>query len=193
MQWAYYIALGGNGFPSTSSAFDPTLYRNITPIANGTTQIVDVPYTTDALGNATFYNKASEPLANFFIDHRGYFYPPQTGNYIFDYNYIDDAAFLWVGAVAYSGWNSTNRNLYGNWQNFGLPVSVYLVKNTLVPIRVAMGQGAGGGGLNLDIYAPDGETVITSNTSSNVGTASPYFVAFSCDGSAPAYPPWGSE
>ena len=189
LQWAYYTALNGNGYPSDSSSFDPTLYEIDAPVINGTTRIISIPLTSDASGSTLFYGKGPEPLASFFVDHRGYFYPPQTGNYTFDYSYVDDAAYLWVGDLAYSGWNNTNYNEYGSWGTAAPSVQIFLTKDEYVPIRLAYGQGGGAGGLTVDIYAPDGETVISSTSD----TASPYFVAFSCDGTAPKYPAWGAE
>lgn len=138
-----------------------------------------------------FYGKGPEPESSFFVNHRGYFYVPQSGSYTITYDFVDDAAFTWVGALAYSGWNNNNSDLYANWGSAANPtVMVSLTKGEYVPIRVAMGQGGGAGGLGMDIYAPDGEKVMSDL---NGLTASPYFVSFSCDGTAPAYPAWGQE
>lgn len=189
LQWAYYAALGGNGYPSNSLDFDPTLYKNQTPIANGTTQLVSIA-PTGGSGTGIFYGQGPFPEYSFFVDHRGYFWPPQTGNYTVTFDYTDDAGFLWVGPVAYSGWNNTNWDEYDNWSSAPTSAQISLTKGQYVPIRFAMGQGGGGGGWTVSMYAPDGETVMSS-TSSFIG--SPYMVSFSCDGTAPAYPPFGAE
>lgn len=110
----------------------------------------------------------------------GYFYATYDGVYRFSLLNVDDAAMLWLGANAVSGWNASNSNLsvtfdYDRYAGGIGSVSVYINGGTYLPVRVAWWQGGGPGSLSWTITHPNGAVVVDSNT------ASPLLLRYSCD------------
>lgn len=155
--------------------------------------------TTNVIGGISFHDPADKsiygspplPELNFVLNHRGYIYARQTGNYTFTVNKVDDAAFIWVGGAAYAGWTAANANLkvlYDNGPSQG-SYTVNLREGIYYPFRIFYGQGPNIAEFDVTVRAPDGTTFLSSNT-----TRSPYLVRFACDGlSAPFFHPFGSE
>lgn len=155
--------------------------------------------TTNVIGGISFHDSADKsiygspplPESNFVLDHRGYIYARQTGTYTFTVNEVDDAAFIWVGGAAYSGWTAANANLkvlYDNGPKQG-SYTVSLREGIYYPFRIFYGQGPNIAEFDVTVKAPDGTTFLSSNT-----TGSPYLVRFACDGfSTPLFDPFGFE
>lgn len=163
----------------------------MTPTITGTTQLIYIPV-SDGSGTALFYGKGPESLSNYVVDYKGYLYAPQTGNYSFFFDYVDDLAFIYLGPAAYTGWNLTNYNYTAYWgtTNPGT-FTASLVQGQYMALHVPYGQGDNAGGFGFDIVGPDGSYVMTAMSGL---VASPYVVWHSCDNTtAPAFPVWGSE
>lgn len=114
LQWAYYTAVSTSGSspynPNNNDIFDPSLYKNVTPTIIGTTQLISIAYTSSGSGTGLFYGEGPESLGSYVVDHKGYFYVPQTGNYTMFFDYVDDEGYIYTGATAYSGWDLSNYN-----------------------------------------------------------------------------------
>ena len=87
--------------------------------------------------------------------YTGYFIPKETATYTF-YTTSDDASHLWVGAVAESGWTTTNAvvnngGLHG-WR--GASGSIALTAGVYYPIRIVAGNNGGPGGITVQYSTP---------------------------------------
>jgi GLEYA domain len=124
------------------------------------------------------------------VNHRGFLFAPQSGTYTFQFGLTDDIALLWVGLVAYSGWNRTNAAMVAVNSVPGATVAVPLIAGTYTPIRVVYGNAPGFASFVFSITAPNGTVLLSSEN--NPGST--FVFQFSCDGtSAPPFPPFGSE
>lgn len=131
---------------------------------------------------------------NITINNRGYLYAKESGNYTFSAPSVDDIFLLWLGPDAYNNYTRRNANLVQNYINpaagsSATTYSIYLQKGTYTPIRFIYANAEAGGNYALTLTAPDGSVIISSNTEQT----SPYLVQFSCDGSAPRFPPFGDD
>ncbi|KAJ4859343.1 GLEYA domain-containing protein [Trichoderma breve] len=80
---------------------------------------------TNVIGGISFQDSApksvygSPPLSesDFALNHRGYIYARQTGTYTFTLNLVDDAAYIWIGPEACSGWTGDNADLKAVYNN----------------------------------------------------------------------------
>lgn len=154
---------------------------------------------TNVIGGISFQDSADKsvygspplPESNFVLNHRGYIYARQTGPYTFTLNKVDDAAFIWVGPAAYSGWTAANANakaIYDNGPAQGT-YTINLREGRYYPFRIFYGQGPRIAEFDINVRAPDGTTFLSSNT-----TGSPYLVRFACDRiTAPRFDPFGFE
>ncbi|GAM86230.1 hypothetical protein ANO11243_042420 [Dothideomycetidae sp. 11243] len=123
------------------------------------------------------------------VNHKFYFHAPYSGTYGLYFPAPDDRAFLWVGSTAYSGWTEDNVVTSATYGTGKQMFMFSAVAGSYTPIRVNWGNRNDAGHFDLAIYAPDGSTLLSSNTpySSTV-------VQYSCDGvTAPPFPAWGSE
>lgn len=158
------------------------------PQATGTTTYV---YESGSGQNISIYGSSGEYDSTYIaLDHRGYIYAEQSGNYTFSSTYVDDMLLFWAGPIAYSGWNGDN---YDAWQYFPVTASatytMELLSGQYFPIRLLYVNAETNSDLSITITAPDGTEIISSNS-----TGSPYIVQSSCDTtSAPPYPPFGQE
>lgn len=128
---------------------------------------------------------------NFFVlNHRGYIYAQQTGNYTFNVGDVDDSVYIWVGSLAYSGWTGANANLFvtiGETKTGSLTIS--LNEGQYYALRIVFAQAQGPATFTVEVTAPDGSVFLSDSS-----TASPYLVQYSCDGTtAPQYAPFGQE
>lgn len=85
------------------------------------------------------------------VEWKGYFKPNFTGTHTFYIN-SDDAAYLWIGDEAVTGFTTgnalvNNGGLHGTYE---VSATIYLVKDLYVPIRIQFGEN--GGGAVCEVY-----------------------------------------
>lgn len=128
------------------------------------------------------------------VNHRGYVYAKEDGDYTFTIVQTDDISLLWVGPNAYRRFTGANANVVQSFvaRGTGVP-KVYKVTfqaGKYYPIRVLYGNGGGAGNLGMTLIGPDGTVIIGDDALAE----SPYLVQFSCDGvTAPKFPAFGKE
>lgn len=189
LQYAYYPNQSGNNVDDVYSNFDPVIYKTIVPYFNSTTTMVGGITNSCTNGNITIYDSPRLSCNEFVLDHRGYLFAEEAGNYTINVGRPDDAVLVWVGADAYSGWTRPNANLYEYYNETAGSYSAVLQKGDYYPFRVMFVNAELEEAFSFDVTAPDGSIILGSNTA-----ASPYFVQQSCDGTtAPAFPAWGHE
>ncbi|KAL7912505.1 GLEYA domain-containing protein [Trichoderma velutinum] len=186
IEFAYYNRSVGGEFAN----WRPEEYKTIQP---------DYQNVTNVIGGISFQDSApksvygSPPLSesDFVLNHRGYIYARETGTYTFTLNLVDDAAYIWVGPEAYSGWTGANADakaVYSDGPATGT-YTVNLREGRYYPFRIVYGQGPRIAEFDIKVTAPDGSTFLSSSTS-----GSPYLVRFSCDRStAPRFSSFGFE
>ena len=144
----------------------------------------------------TVYGQQNVDGTNLVLDHTFYLFAGRgTGYYSFQIPYTDDAAFIWFGQKALSGWSRNNADITQFWPNQN-PVSLafYLNLGTYMPVRVMWGNGGGPGAFQLNIYGPDGSIMLASTAGANAGYLSPDIVSSPCNASLGApFPAWGAE
>jgi len=191
LAFAFYDNPYYNG-DDTYSNFDPTYFKNANPKYGGVTTTLGF---TSPGGEGSIYNSPPVDESYLTINHRGYVFAQETGLYTFSTPRSDDITIVWIGSIAYSGWNRQNANIvqpYVSDSNGGAtPVSysVLLTQGQYYALRIVFGNAQENAAFALTITAPDGSLIIGEDT-----TASPYLVQYSCDlTSAPIYPAFGQE
>jgi len=101
---------------------------------------------------------ARHTIHYFTVKHIGYFYPNETGTWQFSLN-SDDSSLMWLGDKAINNYNMNNltvdaRYLHGMRTGVG---SMYLMKETLYPIRIYFGENGGGNDFIFGFKAPSGK------------------------------------
>lgn len=190
LQYAYMTVPVQPSSSSTniySGAYDPAAFKSqLSSATNGTTPEILSFATNVDYTYINVYGKSVQ-AQYFLLNHRGYFFAPQTGAYTFTFPMCDDKCFLWVGPDAYAGYDAANADDYVDYRNLSTnTVTKSLTQNTFTPFRLWYTQGNGPANISFTITAPDGTPV------AQPGDAGTYFVQ-SCGSSAPAYPAWGSE
>lgn len=118
--------------------------------------------------------------SNITINHRGYLYAKETGNYTFSAPNVDDIVLLWVGQNAYNNYTRDDATIDQDYIAKDQPAKTYTVDLTQVtytPIRLMFANAQGKGNYDFSIEAPDGSYIISPNTTES----SPYLVQYSCD------------
>ena len=166
--------------------FLPTTFKTVTPEHSGMAPAVGI---ADDKKPIYGYTKQADFVA---VDHRGYIFAQQTGDYTFTFPTSDEITLLWVGPNAYSGWTRENANVAQTWDGTGTNTKTYsasFVKGKYYPIRILWANSMGPGSFKTSLTAPDGSTILGPEVAS-----SPVLVQFSCDSTtAPPFPAWGSE
>lgn len=117
-----------------------------------------------------------------------------AGTYTFTLSNPDDIVFLYLGETAKHGWNRGNAAAAASWNSDtrfrSTATATYTLKaGEYLPYRIFFGQMGGPVKFSFSIKAPDGTTILDSNTSE-----SDFIVQYSCDGTtAPAFPAFGKE
>ncbi|KAF3941522.1 hypothetical protein ABW19_dt0202094 [Dactylella cylindrospora] len=183
------------------SSFDPTYFKAKTPhpdvaTGSGATNIIGGIVSQPPAGiedAQSIYGKPARVLTYVSVNHRGYIFARQSGQYTFSAPAVDDITFLWTGEKAVKGWTRTNADIIQPYVGAGAPdvktFSVNLVVGQYFPFRVMWANGQGWAKFDFQIKAPNGEIIIGAKTG-----PSPYLVQYSCDGkSAPRFPNFGQE
>ncbi|KAH0336202.1 glycoside hydrolase, partial [Aureobasidium melanogenum] len=192
LQFAYYPGLASTqwDYHSANYGLDAENYKTVTPNYTGVTNAIGGFAWNTYHQSSTIYG-SSRPFDHekMVLNHRGYFFAPTSGDYTFSIPTVDDAAFFWLGDVAYSGFNEFNYLLLDNQADGTQNATVTLTAGSYYPIRLIYGNVGGGPG-SLYFQITQGSKVAVDWSS----TVSPYFVQYSCDGTtAPAYPAFGQE
>ncbi|KAL7929703.1 GLEYA domain-containing protein [Trichoderma chlorosporum] len=186
IEFAYYNRTVGGDF----SDFHPEEYKTIQPEYQNVTNIIGGISFQDSAPKSV-YGSPPLPESDFVLNHRGYIYARETGTYTFSLNLVDDAAFIWVGPKAYSGWTAANADaqaVYNDGPASGT-FTINLQEGRYYAFRIFYGQGPRIAEFDITVTAPDGTTFLSSDTS-----GSPYLVRFSCDRSAaPRFSSFGFE
>ncbi|MCJ1290265.1 hypothetical protein MMC34_001801 [Xylographa carneopallida] len=192
-EYAVYPSTNADGTPITIdttdgywSNFDPTVFKSRTPQASGKATTVGL---SDC--NTIYGTRPADP-SHVAIDHRGYLFAQQDGNYTFSIPSVDDIILLWLGSLAYAGWTRPNANLVQTYPSRQQPLSwtIKLSAGRYYPLRLMFANGNGPGNFKFRLTAPDGTVIIGDEA---VATT-PFLVQFSCDNTtAPKFPAWGSE
>ncbi|KAG9943102.1 glycoside hydrolase, partial [Aureobasidium melanogenum] len=192
LQFAYYPGLASTqwDYHSANYGLDAENYKTVTPNYTGVTNVIGGFAWNTYHQSSTIYG-SSRPFDHekMILNHRGYFFAPTSGDYTFSIPTVDDAAFFWLGDVAYSGFNEFNYLLLDNQADGTQNATVTLTAGSYYPIRLIYGNVGGGPG-SLYFQITQGSKVAVDWSS----TVSPYFVQYSCDGTtARAYPAFGQE
>ncbi|KAI5203461.1 hypothetical protein AUEXF2481DRAFT_25966 [Aureobasidium subglaciale EXF-2481] len=194
LEYAYYSSLLTTiwDYSTPSYGLSPSDYRTILPNYTSTTTMIggfawNTYHQTSHIYNSTLALENDKMILN----HRGYFFAPSSGNYTFSIPTCDDVAFFWLGESAYSGFNSSNYLILDNQGSGTKSATVTLMAGIYYPIRLIYGNVGGGPG-SLYFQVEQGDEVVGDWRS----TESPYFVRYSCHGTAaaaPAFAAFGQE
>lgn len=193
MQWAIYTTgVPTNNDGSIYANFQPTTFKPVRPFATGTVSAIG-PLNNPSTSNTqiSVYNSPSFQSNGWALDHKGYLFASQSGNYTFQAQNPDDIVMVWLGTNAYSGWNNNTgnwilRSCYGNGET---TATQSLDQGQYYPLRVLFANAQGAYALKFNVTAPDGTQFI-----SQTGATSLFLVQNSCDNTtAPAFPAWGQE
>lgn len=195
LQWAYYMDSQVTNSQAQINAFSPDIVKTKDPFVSGiVTSSFGFNY-ADTMNLIKVYGKGNYPSSVYIINHRGFLFVPESGTYTFTINAIDDLMYIWLGAVAYSGWNrldalqTANSNPANNVAGGPASFSQVLQAGTYLPIRILYKQSGSAAVLDYSITGPSGQILLSSST-----LTSNYAVQYSCDGmTAPAFPPFGVE
>ncbi|EPS35066.1 hypothetical protein H072_11458 [Dactylellina haptotyla CBS 200.50] len=176
--------------PGLSAAYNMAYFKTKTPYNTGTTNI-----TGFSIGSSGFPpGLATRPPGPTGYNHRGYFYAPYDDTYNFQLLIPDVRIDLWLGDVAYSGWETTNSNLTAERQVNSGVIQQHLTAGTYLPIRVFLGDDNGSATNNGNIAAY--QLNVTDSTGFQYTPytfGSAFIISRSCDDVHPAYAPFGAE
>ena len=166
--------------------FDPTIFKTAVPQVTGKTKTIGTPDTK------SIYGITPTDWEYVVVNHRGFFFAEQSGEYTFTMPSCDNFVLLWTGSKAFTDYTRANADLVQKYvQTGGQPV-VYkqtLNQGQYYPMRILFANAGGPGNFQFSIKAPDGKVVFDDKI-----TNSPAFVQFSCDGvTAPKFPAFGAE
>ncbi|KAG9511889.1 hypothetical protein KCV07_g9856, partial [Aureobasidium melanogenum] len=195
LAYAVYNNPYTNAYSMTNpyASFDATYFQTA-PVEyqNTTTRL---GYSVGRGGSSQVYGKGPVfSASNITINHRGYLYAKESGNYTFSAPSVDDILLLWLGNNAYNTYTRGNADLVQNYINpsqgsSATTYTAYLTEGTYTPFRFIFANAQQEGVYALNVTAPDGSEIIDSSTTQQ----SPYLVQFSCDCSAPEFPPFGND
>lgn len=194
VEWAFYL----NPSPY-SYRTDVTYFKRAIPAISGVTRTgVNLGYDCQDGGGDSFdVYGTTVPCQNFILSYRGYIFADQVGTYTITVPAgADDREWVWIGPVAYSGWDNNNNVVEASFSGLTTTpsnVASYTVTQAgeYIPYRVLLAQDTGPMTLTIEITAPDGVTQLMQ--SDGTKTTSNNLVRFSCDGSSPAFEAFGSE
>lgn len=187
LEGAYYP----NILKSDPSGLDPTLYKTQNPTVQGVTASAGgfQGICADKSRTFNFYGQ-DESCEYFVIDHRGHLYAAQTGNFAIWVLAALDLVLVWAGADAYTRWTRSNAliDATGQLPAGGITKTYIVTRGDYVPLRILFADSVSIFYFSINITAPDGSIVFKFPS-----PTSNFVVTHSCDGAAPAYPPFGAE
>lgn len=166
--------------------FDPVIFKTAALQVTGTTKSIGFPNTNNIYGNTP------EDSANVVVNHRGYLFAEQSGEYTFTISACDNMALLWIGPNAFTDYSRSTATIVQQWVDASQKPVEYkttLTQGQYYPLRLLYVNGGGPGNLQVKIQAPDGKAILDEKT-----TNSAALVQFSCDGVlAPKFADFGAE
>jgi hypothetical protein len=163
------------------------------PYYNDTnTKVGPYSYTGSASVDTTIYGDAKTFKTDYFVvNHRGYLFAREGGQYTFQSASPDDITMVWLGPNAYSGYSNATgnwilRNPYGTGNTLA---TATLTQGQYYPMRVMYANAQQAASLQFSVKSPSGAMIVDSQGTTN----SQYLVQFSCDGVAKPYPLFGKE
>lgn len=192
VQWAYYVNPDQlpNEDDGNYESFDPTLLKDIKPVYQNTTTSIGLLSHAEPIH---IYNSPQTFNSRYLaLNHRGYIHAIQGGNYTFTSYMGDEIVLYWLGEHAYSGWTRANAVLEdaapGPDPRPAVTYSAELQQGQYYALRLVYANAQSIAREATNVTAPDGTVILGMNSVPN-----PYVVQDSCDGNAPAYPPFGQE
>lgn len=91
--------------------FNPVVQKHAQPYYKGTTTKIGVA------ASHTIYGQTPKDQKFFAVNHKGYLYAHQDGEYSFTAPIFDNLVLLWLGPNAYSGYTRANANLEVSWDH----------------------------------------------------------------------------
>lgn len=168
------------------SNFDPVVFKTAAPQVTGTTKSIGFPNTNNIYGNTP------ADSGYVVVNHKGYLFAEQSGEYTFTISACDNMALLWIGPNAFTDYSRSTANIVQQWVDASqrpVEYKITLTQGQYYPLRLLYGNGGGPGNLQFKIQAPDGKAILDEKT-----TDSPALVQFSCDGVlAPKFADFGAE
>ncbi|CAN8101136.1 unnamed protein product [Discula destructiva] len=192
-----YAVFQDSSIPPQATPIDPTKYKSLQPVNNGTEYkavSVNDPCTSTT-STATFYTYTGT-CNEIVLIWRGYLYAVTAGTYTFALpTNADDRMFAWVGPTAFSGWTFANKNMETSYSGVEVTASATTTfvaqAGTYIPYRVLLAQNGGLVFGSLKVTAPDGTVLMDPASPANV---SDHFVRYTCESNAaPAFASWGRE
>jgi len=170
--------------------FNVEFFKTAPPIQSGVTTCigfrhypVEVPI--------SIYGRSPIRCDYIAINHRGYFIPPMTGEYVFSTFNVDDMVCLWLGDSAYNGkYTRANASLIHPLSK-GVSTKKYravLTAGVHYPFRLILANAQGGASLWLTVTGPDGTVLLSKDVDSGS-----YFIQHSLSGASPPFQPFGQE
>jgi hypothetical protein len=148
----------GNDYKS----FDPELFKRRRTIeAMGTTTRLGVASSNSKDG---VYGHTASNGGYIVVNHRGYLWAREAGEYTFELPVTDDLTLLWLGDTAVRGYTRANANIV---QWLGLKRVVYratLDEGKYYPLRVMWANGGRPGKFAMRVLAPDGGVIVSNDT-----------------------------
>lgn len=196
LQYAFNAHTFTNDYRPPQSTDFPAMnvdFFKTAPPENGTPGVTNVIGFSngDPSNQISIYGQPPMRTDFFAINHRGYLFARQSGEYTFYTPATDEITLFWIGGKAYSGFERDNADIDQQYiGSGGIPITfkVTLSVGQYYPIRILYANAQGYSALSFTVVAPDGTTIVSSNSD-----PSPYLVQFSCDGTAPPFPPFGQE
>lgn len=194
LEWAYYVNPDQQAnLPGTSySSFDPSLLKTLAPTYTSTTTYMTLSG-TGAVPIHIYGSPGTFTPDYFALNHRGYIYALQGGQYTFTSLHADEIVLYWIGPKAYSGWTRADADLedayYSSTSGQLISFTKELQEGQYYALRVVFANAQIGSNEAISVTAPDGTVILGPNSVPN-----PYIVQYSCNGAeAPPYPPFGQE
>ncbi|KAK5988012.1 hypothetical protein PT974_12148 [Cladobotryum mycophilum] len=189
IEWAYFHN------PSHDETgnwdFTPENDKKRTPLYQGTEDTV-APLSNQDSAQPIIINGNTVKSAYFDLAHRFFIYIATGGTYTFNMYNVDDRSYLWVGTMAYSGWDHENYRSYAKYAGgvASTTYSVSLQEYAYYSVRILYGQSGGPLSFKFNLTGPDGTALIGPGvkTSQNI-------LKFGCpdNGGPPKFPPFGQE
>ena len=158
LQWWRYAGYANDVVTYTDTATLQALSGK-TSSGSGSVDFTDI-------GTATQQNQPVNGAEQYTVLWLGYFFTGNNSGTFTFYTTSDDCSYLWIGAVAVSGYTTTNcvvnnAGAHGMNQRSG---TISLSANTYYPIRILFGEAGGGDNIYVWFNLPGSSTNIYNGT-----------------------------
>lgn len=126
-----------------------------TPQRTGTAASPGITRQCDSV-NPVYYGQTMPGTAEYnMVVHVGYFRPKTSGTYTITLTGEDEAAYIWYGSTAVSGWTNANANAIGTNYTPGT-VTITATAGTVYPFRLVFVNAQGCAIFNFAMTDPSG-------------------------------------